>query len=59
LDEFEASLSSCLEDLFHVAIKSEAHVVYIRDKYYEFNVHPEKIEKAEPIKFNGRENELP
>ena len=59
LDKFEASLSSCLGDLFPVARESEAPVIYIKDKDYEFNVDPEKIEKAEAIKFYGREDELP
>jgi hypothetical protein len=34
-------------------------VIYIKDKDYEFTVDPEKIEKAEAIKFIGREDELP
>jgi hypothetical protein len=59
LDEFETSLGSCLDDLFHDAIKTEAPVIYIKDKDYEFYVDPKKIEKAEAIKFNGREDELP
>jgi hypothetical protein len=59
LDEFEASLSSCLEDLFPNARKTEAPMIYIKDKDYEFNVEPEKIENAEAIKFNVREDELP
>ena len=59
LDEFEASLSSCLEDFFPNARKTEAPVIDIKDKYYKFNVEPEKIERAEAIKFYGREDELP
>jgi hypothetical protein len=59
LDEFEASLSSCLDDLFPDARKTEAPVIYIKDIHYEFNVEPEKIERVEAIKFNGREDELP
>jgi hypothetical protein len=59
LDEFEASLGSCLDDLFHVARETEAPMIHIKDKDYEFNVDPEKLEKAEAIKFNGREDELP
>jgi hypothetical protein len=59
LDEFEASLSSCLEDFFPDARKTKAPVIYIKDKDYEFNVESEKIERAEAIKFYGREDELP
>jgi hypothetical protein len=59
LDEFEASLSSCLDDLFLDARKVEAPVIYIKDKDYEFNVETKKIERAEDIKFNGMEDELP
>jgi hypothetical protein len=40
LDEFEASLSSCLEDLFPNARKIETPVIYIKDRDYEFNVEP-------------------
>lgn len=58
LDEFEASLGSCLDDLFPDARKTEAPVIYIKDKDYEFNVDPEKIERAEAIKFNGREDDF-
>jgi hypothetical protein len=59
LDEFETSLGSCLHDLFPVARKTEAPVIYINDKDYEFNVDPQKLEKSEAIKFNGRDDELP
>jgi hypothetical protein len=59
LDEFEARLSICLDDLFLDARKTEAPMICIKDKDYEFNVEPEKIERAEAIKFNGREDELP
>jgi hypothetical protein len=55
LDKFEASLSSCLGDLFPVARKSEASTIYIKDKDYEFDVDPNKIEKSEAIIFYGRE----
>jgi hypothetical protein len=33
-------------------------VIYIKYKDYEFNVDPDKIERAEAIKFNGIEDEL-
>jgi hypothetical protein len=59
LDKFEASMSSYLGDLFVVARESEAPVIYIKDKDYEFDVGPEKIEKVEAIKFYGRADELP
>jgi hypothetical protein len=59
LDEFECSLSSCLEDFFPNARRTEAPVIYIKDKDYEFNVEPEKIERAEAIKFYGKEDEIP
>lgn len=51
LDELEASLGSCLDDLFPDARKTKAPVIYIKDKDYEFNVDPEKIEKGEATKF--------
>jgi hypothetical protein len=46
-------MSSCLGYLFPVARESEAPTIYIKDKYYEFDVNPEKIKKAETIKFYG------
>ena len=51
LDKLEASLSSCLGDLFHVARESEAPVIYIKDKDYEFDVDPEKIKKLKQLSF--------
>jgi hypothetical protein len=41
LDVFEASLGFCLDDLFPHARKTEAPLIYIEDKDYEFNVDPE------------------
>jgi hypothetical protein len=49
LDEFEASLGSCLDDLFPVARKTEVLVIYIKYKDYKFNVDPEKKRKPEPL----------
>jgi hypothetical protein len=54
LDKFEAGLSSCLGDLFCVSRESEVHAIYIKEKDYEFNVNPKKIERVEATKFYGR-----
>jgi hypothetical protein len=59
LDKFDASLSTCLGELFRVASKTDALAISIKDKDYEFTVDSEKIEMVEASKFYGKEEEFP
>jgi hypothetical protein len=48
-----------LDDYFPVVKKVNAPTIEIKDKDYEFNVDPEIIEKAEKVKFYGRDDDFP
>ena len=59
LDKLDSYKNSPLDDYFSVAKKVNAPAIDIKDEDYKFSVDPEIIEKAEKVKFYGRDNEFP
>jgi hypothetical protein len=59
LDKLDSYKNCPLDDYFPVVKKVNAPAIEIKDKDYEFNVDPEIIEKAEKVKFYGRDDDFP
>jgi hypothetical protein len=58
LDNFGACISTSLGELVHVASKSYAPGIYIKDKDHEFNIDSEIIEIVEASKIYGKDIKL-
>ena len=59
MDKLASYINSPRDDYFPVTDKMNGSAIKINDKYYEFNIKPEFIERVEKSKFYGREDEFP